>query len=95
MAMHICSQCGHAESIFGEGGGESLAQKKQVGFLGQLPLAKQIRDDTDKGKPTVVSDPDSELSLAFRQIARKMSAQLSLKTKDFSQSFPTISITND
>jgi ATP-binding protein involved in chromosome partitioning len=95
MGVHICSNCGHIEHIFGEGGGKALAEENQVEFLGSLPLTKQIRDDSDKGKPTVVAEPDGPVALLYRSIARTMAARLSLLAKDYGQSFPTISITND
>ncbi len=95
MGVHICSNCGHAEHIFGEGGGKALADESQVEFLGSLPLTKAIRDDSDKGKPTVIADPEGTVATLYRSIARTMTARLSLLAKDYGQSFPKISITND
>ncbi|MCO7222917.1 iron-sulfur cluster carrier protein ApbC [Pleionea sp. CnH1-48] len=95
MGVHVCSNCGHAEHIFGAGGGEALAQEKNMVFLGSLPLAKSIRDHADKGEPTVIAEPDGAIADSYRQIARKMAARLSQQSKDFGQSFPTISISND
>ena len=57
MSVHVCSQCGHQESIFGVGGGEHLAQKYGIPLLGSLPLDIHIREQTDSGRPTVVGDP--------------------------------------
>ena len=59
MAIHICSQCGHAEHIFGEGGGRRMAEQYDTPWLGSLPLTLAIREQTDAGQPTVVSDPGS------------------------------------
>ena len=59
MAIHICSQCGHAEHIFGEGGGRRMAEQYGTPWLGSLPLTLAIREQTDAGQPTVVSDPGS------------------------------------
>ncbi|WP_144393370.1 iron-sulfur cluster carrier protein ApbC [Pleionea sediminis] len=95
MGMHVCSNCGHTEHVFGEGGGESLANDSRVDFLGSLPLSKSIRDNADNGKPTVVAEPDSPVASSYRSIARSMAARLSLSAKDYSQSFPNISIMND
>ena len=53
MSMHICSSCGHEEHIFGEGGGQRIAQEYGLDYLGGIPLDKQIRVDTDSGRPTV------------------------------------------
>lgn len=54
MALHTCSNCGHTEAIFGEGGGGDIAQRYQVPLLGQLPLAKGIREQADRGEPSVL-----------------------------------------
>jgi ATP-binding protein involved in chromosome partitioning len=95
MGVHICSNCGHAEHIFGEGGGKALAEANQIEFLGSLPLARQIRDDADKGKPTVVAEPEGTVALLYRNIARTMAARLSFLAKDYAHSFPRITISND
>ncbi len=90
MSMHICSQCGHAEAIFGEGGGSAMAQKNKVDFLGSLPLDINIRQFADSGRPTVASDPEGRVAEMYRSIARKAAARLALKAKDFSSRFPSI-----
>ena len=94
MSMHICSQCGHAEAIFGEGGGSAMAAKNHVAFLGSLPLDINIRQFADSGRPTVVADPDGPASAIYREIARKTAARLALKAKDFSSKFPSIVVQN-
>jgi ATP-binding protein involved in chromosome partitioning len=95
MSIHICSKCGHAEPIFGEGGGERMAKEQNVELLGQLPLDIHIREQADGGKPTVVADPDGQVALIYREIARKMAAKLAAKTKDYSAKFPSIVIQNN
>ncbi|EIC30885.1 ATPase involved in chromosome partitioning [Methylomicrobium album BG8] len=94
MSVHICSQCGHAEAIFGEGGGALMAETNHVDFLGALPLDIHIRQFADSGRPTVVAEPDSRAAAIYREIARKMAAKLALKAKDFSARFPNIVIQN-
>ncbi len=94
MSMHICSNCGHEEAIFGEGGGVMMAKKNKIEFLGSLPLDINIRKFADSGRPTVVSDPDGRATQTYQQIARKMTAKLALKAKDFSGRFPNIVIEN-
>ena len=94
MSTHICSQCGHEEHIFGAGGGSAMAQESDVELLGSLPLDINIRQQADSGKPTVVSDPDGQIAVAYKEIARKMAAKLALKAKDYSASFPNIVIQN-
>ncbi|MDO9214412.1 MAG: iron-sulfur cluster carrier protein ApbC [Methylococcales bacterium] len=90
MSIHICSNCGHEEAIFGTGGGAVMAESNQVDFLGALPLDIAIRMNADSGKPTVVADPDSRAAKIYQQIARTTAAKLALKAKDFSSKFPNI-----
>src|SRR5262249_58863658 len=58
MAVHVCSNCGHVEHIFGEGGGQRMAAEYGVDHLGSLPPAMSIREQAGRGQPTVVPDPD-------------------------------------
>lgn len=94
MSTHICSQCGHEEPIFGAGGGASMAAQYQVELLGALPLDIRIREQADSGTPTVVAEPEGALAQAYREIARKVAAKLSLQARDFSSRFPKITVTN-
>jgi len=94
MSTHICSECGHEEHIFGDGGGASLADEAGINLLGCLPLEMGIRLQADSGKPTVVSDPDSRTSEIYREVARSAAARLSRQAKDYSASFPNIVIQN-
>ena len=94
MSMHICSNCGHEEAIFGEGGGLMMAKKNATEFLGSLPLDIKIREFSDSGRPTVVSDPEGRATEIYTTIARKMAAKLALKAKDFSSKFPNIVVQN-
>jgi ATP-binding protein involved in chromosome partitioning len=94
MSMHICSKCGHAEAIFGEGGGAAMSEKNKVDFLGSLPLDINIRKYADSGKPTVVAEPDGRAAQIYKEIARKTAAKLALKAKDFSTRFPNIVVQN-
>ncbi|MEE4245664.1 MAG: iron-sulfur cluster carrier protein ApbC [Kangiellaceae bacterium] len=95
MGIHICSNCGHAEHIFGEGGGQRLAEDESVEYLGSLPLSKNIRDYSDKGEPIMVAEPDGKIADIYKSIARTMAARLSLHAKDYGQSLPNITISND
>jgi len=94
MSIHICSQCGHAESIFGTGGGLRMAEKYGVELLGSLPLDISIRENADGGHPTVIAEPDGPTARIYKTIARRMAARLALKAKDYSSRFPTITIVN-
>jgi len=95
MSIHICSQCGHEEHIFGAGGGARMAEQYGVELLGSLPLDIKIREETDGGKPTVVAEPDSRITEIYREIARKTAAKLSLQAKDYAAKFPRIVIQNN
>lgn len=89
MAVHICSNCGHEEHVFGEGGGESMSKRYEVPLLGSLPLSLRIREQADGGKPTVLADPDSAEALLYRKAARRLAAQLSL-TSEGRRAFPRV-----
>jgi ATP-binding protein involved in chromosome partitioning len=92
MSTHVCSNCGHVEAIFGEGGGARMAQQYDVPLLGQLPLAMSIREQADSGRPTVVADPDSPAAAAYRQIARSAAGRLSLRARSKAMGLPGIVI---
>ncbi|RZI58919.1 MAG: iron-sulfur cluster carrier protein ApbC [Rubrivivax sp.] len=95
MAIHICSNCGHAEHIFGSGGGQRMADQYSQELLGSLPLALSIREQADSGKPTVVAEPDGVHAQAYKQIARKVAVKLAGQAKDYSSKFPTITISKN
>ena len=90
MAVHVCSNCGHSEHVFGAGGGERMAAQYDVPMLGALPLDIHIREQADSGTPTVAADPGSPLSLAYRDIARRTAARLSLQARNKAIAFPNI-----
>jgi ATP-binding protein involved in chromosome partitioning len=92
MSMHVCTNCGHVEHIFGSGGGARMAEQYGVKLLGELPLDIRIREDADGGSPTVVSEPDSARALAYLQMARRTAARLATLNKDYSRMFPKITI---
>lgn len=94
MSTHICSQCGHEEHIFGSGGGEQMCKNYNVELLGSLPLDIRIREQTDSGMPTVVAEPDSQITATYRQIARRTAVKLSEQGMDYSSRFPNIVIQN-
>src|SRR3546814_15595997 len=76
MAVHVRTQCGHAEHIFGQGGGERMAATYGVPLLGSLPLEIGIREQGDAGTPIVAAAPDSTAAEAYRPLARTIVAQL-------------------
>lgn len=90
MSVHVCSNCGHAEPIFGEHGGRDMAGEYHVPWLGALPLQMSIRSQTDAGRPTVVSEPDSEAAKAYHGIARALAANVANLPPDRSAFTPTV-----
>jgi ATP-binding protein involved in chromosome partitioning len=95
MAVHVCSNCGHVEHIFGADGGKKMAAEYNMDYLGALPLNMQIRLQADSGHPSVVSDPDSEVAGLYKAVARKVALAIAAKNKDFSSKFPSIKISKD
>jgi len=95
MAVHICSNCGHVEHIFGADGGKKMAEQYGMAYLGALPLDINIRLQADSGKPTVVADPDGEVAGIYKAVARQVAVGIAEKAKDFSAKFPTISISKN
>jgi ATP-binding protein involved in chromosome partitioning len=94
MSMHICSNCGHEEHIFGTGGAERMSKEYGVDVLGSLPLDIAIREQADSGHPTVVADPDGRVAEMYRSIARKVAIHIAERERDMSSKFPTIVVQN-
>ncbi len=92
MAVYCCPNCGHVEHIFGADGGRNMATEYGVDYLGGLPLTMAIRQQADSGRPTVVADPEGEISAIYKAVARQVAVKIALKAKDFSAKFPTISV---
>lgn len=92
MSSHICSNCGHEESIFGERGGERLSAEYGIPLLGALPLDRQVREETDSGKPSVANDPEGALGTRFRELALRAAGALAASGKDYSRLFPKITV---
>ena len=95
MAVHVCTNCGHVEHIFGADGGKKMAAEYGMDYLGALPLDMQIRLQADSGKPTVVYDPDGEVAQIYKAVARQVAVKIAAKAKDFSSKFPTIKVSKD
>jgi len=67
-----------AGDFFGAGGGEKLAQQRDLPFLGRVPLSANIREGGDYGRPIVTAEPDSEAGQAFIAIAQHVAARVSV-----------------
>jgi ATP-binding protein involved in chromosome partitioning len=78
MSYYACPNCHHESDIFGHGGGEQLATKMEVPFLGRLPIYQPIREGSDSGVPLVVSEPASVAARAFLTVAERTAAQVSI-----------------
>ncbi|VWC84815.1 ATP-binding protein [Burkholderia lata] len=94
MSIHICSNCGHEEHIFGAGGAERMAKDYGVNVLGSLPLDIAIRERADSGTPTVVADPDGALARRYREIARGVALAIAERSRDMTSKFPSIVVQN-
>jgi ATP-binding protein involved in chromosome partitioning len=95
MAMHVCTNCGHVEHIFGAGGGERIARDYRSELLGSLPLDVKIREQADSGQPTVVAEPAGALAQAYRQIARRVAARIAVRPVAGKNAFPKVVMTDD
>jgi ATP-binding protein involved in chromosome partitioning len=95
MAVHVCSNCGHVEHIFGEDGGKRMAAEFGVPALGALPLNLGIRMQADSGRPTVVAEPDGEIAALYKDVARRVAIAVANQAKDYSSKFPTITVSKD
>ena len=95
MAVHVCTQCGHVEHIFGADGGKKMAAEYEMDYLGALPLNMQIRLQADSGMPTVIADPEGEIAQLYKSVARQVAVKIAAKAKDFSSKFPSIKISKD
>ncbi|MEO6227430.1 MAG: iron-sulfur cluster carrier protein ApbC [Thermomonas sp.] len=81
MAVHVCTNCGHAEHIFGKGGAQKMSAQYDVPVLGSLPLEIAIREQGDGGVPIVAAQPDSAAALAYREIAKALLVALDQRPK--------------
>ncbi len=95
MAVHVCTNCGHVEHIFGADGGKRMAAEYQVDYLGALPLTMQIRQQADSGTPTVAADPTGEIAGIYKGVARTVAVKIAQKAKDFSSKFPSITVSKN
>jgi len=79
MSYFIAPDTGNRYNIFGEGGGEKLAEQYHVPFLGAVPLGIEVREGGDNGIPVVVGKPDSPQAIAFRRVAEEVARRVSIE----------------
>jgi ATP-binding protein involved in chromosome partitioning len=90
MSVHVCTNCGHIEHLFGAGGGARMAAQYGVQLLGELPLDARVREEADGGAPTVAAHPESPHAQPYFEMARRTAAALARRAKDKSTLFPKI-----
>jgi ATP-binding protein involved in chromosome partitioning len=78
MSYLQCPHCSEHINIFGKGGGQKISEKFGIPFLGEIPLSPQIMEGSDKGKPVIVSDPDSIQANALRKVAKTIAGRISV-----------------
>lgn len=79
MSYFIAPDTGNRYEIFGKGGGRRLADEFGLNFLGEIPLAMEVREGGDRGTPIVVSSPTSPQSIAIRRVAEEVARQVSIE----------------
>jgi ATP-binding protein involved in chromosome partitioning len=92
MSVHVCSECGHEDPIFGTDGGSTLASEYDLPLLGALPLQRKVGDQTDAGTPTVIADSDGPAAGAFRATALRIAGELAASGRDYSHLFPKVTV---
>ncbi len=90
MSVHICSNCGHSEAIFGSDGGKALAERLNVPLLGQLPLTLAVREAMDSGRAKASQENHPTVAKLYTDVAFNIALTIADKGKDYSQAFPKI-----
>ena len=72
MSHYRCPCCGTASDLFGTGGGAILAKEYSTVCLEHLPLDSQVRNQSDQGKPIVLTHPEQKTSLLYKAISNKL-----------------------
>ena len=78
MSHYVCPSCHHGSDIFGEGGGQRVADELNVPFLGRIPIYTPIRVGSDTGVPLVTSEEDSPAARAFLDTSERITAQVAM-----------------
>jgi len=88
MSYFICDNCDKRHDIFSHGGARKVAEQFEVPFLGEIPLALDIRESSDSGVPVVALKPESQQAMAFTEIAKSLAAQVSIRAAKRRQVIP-------
>ncbi len=92
MSYFICPNCTERHFIFGHGGGEALAARYDIPFLGAVPLSLSVREGGDLGIPIVVGAPASAQAQAFREVAQHVAAQISIQAIKSNRTLPVLNL---
>ena len=76
MSGYRCDRCGTVDPIFGESGADALAARFEVPVLARIPLVPAVRSSGDDGRPIVAAEPDHPVSRIFRDLARRLAADV-------------------
>src|SRR5205085_4234272 len=79
MSYFVAPDTGRRYNIFGEGGGQKLADEYHVPLLAAIPIGLEVRAGGDSGVPVVVGQPDSPQATAFRRMAEEVARQVSIE----------------
>jgi ATP-binding protein involved in chromosome partitioning len=91
MSVHVCSECGHKEAVFGTGGADKLAMDYGIDVIERVPLDVRIREQTDQGKPVVASSSVNDVGASYMSLSRSLHSIV--QSEDFSDdSVPEIVI---
>lgn len=94
MGSYVCSHCGQIEHIFGKDGGRVMSEMYGVDSLGSIPLNIAVREQTDAGRPIVLTEPDGLIGRVFRDIACELAVRVAKKPKDMTGMFPPVKVTS-
>ena len=72
MSYFICDKCNEKHFIFSSDGAKKEAEKFQIPFLGSLPISKNLRIQSDEGRPSCIDDPNGEISKIYLEIAKSI-----------------------
>jgi len=81
MSYFVCDGCGKKHEIFSRGGAQRAAERFNIPYLGEIPITPSLREGGDKGVPSLIQDPTSEVSRSFLSIAAKLAGQLSIASE--------------
>jgi len=82
MSSYICKNCGESFPLLQRGGGEILAEKREVPFLGRIPLDNKVAESGDEGKPFMLSSPDSLAGRSFRVISERIEKEIRVEGEE-------------